>query len=94
MTSTLRSILFSPHHRNIGNANVLGMTKDLNLKGNQFNLCLSIFFFPYCAFEVPSNILLKKLKPSIWLPSIMVAWGACTIGMGFVKNYHGLLISR
>jgi hypothetical protein len=36
---------------------------------------MSAFFFTYCAFEVPSNMLLKKLRPSIWLPSIMVAWG-------------------
>lgn len=38
-------------------------------------LTATAFFFTYCAFEVPSNMLLKKLRPSIWLPSIMVAWG-------------------
>lgn len=37
--------------------------------------CVIAFFFTYCAFEVPSNMLLKRLRPSIWLPSIMVAWG-------------------
>lgn len=50
---------------NIGNARILGMEKELSLVGNQYSLCLTVFFFPYCAFELPSNILLKKLRPSV-----------------------------
>jgi MFS family permease len=53
-----------------------------------------VFFFTYCAFEVPSNLLLKRLRPSIWLPSIMVAWGVVMTLMGIVQNYHGLLACR
>lgn len=48
----------------------------------------------YAAFEVPSNLLLKRLRPSIWLPSIMVAWGIVMTLMGIVQDYHGLLIAR
>jgi len=39
-------------------------------------------------------MLLKRFRPSIWLPSIMVAWGVVMTLMGIVKNYHGLLIAR
>lgn len=39
------------------------------------NRCLTIFFFPYSFTEPLCNLLLVRLKPSIWLPSIMVAWG-------------------
>jgi MFS family permease len=60
----------------------------------QYNLCATVFFFTYCAFEIPSNLLLKKLRPSVWLPSIMVAWGTVMTLMGLVTNYHGLLIAR
>ncbi|KKY16812.1 putative high-affinity nicotinic acid transporter [Phaeomoniella chlamydospora] len=52
------------------------------------------FFFTYCAFEVPSNIILKRLRPSIWLPTIMVAWGIVMTLMGLVKSYSGLLTAR
>ncbi|KAK5443531.1 hypothetical protein LTS15_010676 [Exophiala xenobiotica] len=79
---------------NIGNAKVLGMAKDLGLAGNEYNLCLTVFFFPYIFFEIPSNLLLKRLRPSIWLPSIVAAWGIVTICMGLVHSYHGLLICR
>src|ERR1700709_2452901 len=37
---------------------------------------------------------LKRLKPSIWLPTIMVAWGVVMTLMGIVQSYHGLLIAR
>ena len=47
---------------NIGNAKILGLTEDLNITGPQFNWCLTAFFFPYAAFEVPSNMLLKKFR--------------------------------
>ena len=55
---------------------------------------LTVFFFTYCAFEVPSNLCLKRFRPSIWLPSIMVAWGVVMTLMGIVHNFHGLLICR
>src|SRR5579859_6365981 len=60
----------------------------------QYNMCLTIFFISYSLFEVPSNMLLKGLKPHIWLPSTMVAWGICMTFMGFVNNYQGLLAAR
>ena len=53
-----------------------------------------MFFFTYAFFEVPSNLLLKKLRPSIWLPTIMVAWGIVMTLMGIVQSYEGLLIAR
>lgn len=79
---------------NIGNARIEGLTETLGLTGPQYNWCLTIFFFSYSAFEVPSNLILKKLRPSIWLPSIMVAWGIVMTLMGIVQNYSGLLAAR
>lgn len=79
---------------NIGNAKIEGLTEDLHMTGPQYNWCLTVFFFTYAAFEVPSNLLLKRLRPSLWLPTIMVAWGTVMTLMGLVQNYHGLLTAR
>ena len=55
---------------NIGNANIFGLSDDLDLKHhNRYNDVLTIFFLPYVLFEIPSNILLKRLKPHIWRKS-------------------------
>jgi sugar phosphate permease len=78
----------------VGNARTLGMQKDLNLTDAQWNLCLTIFFFPYAVFEVPSNIVLKFIKPNVWLACLLVAWGTTTTLTGLVRHYHGLLAAR
>ncbi|KAI2784535.1 MFS general substrate transporter [Daldinia loculata] len=79
---------------NIGNAKIEGLQEDLRMSADEYNWCLTVFFFTYAAFEVPSNLLLKKLRPSRWLPLIMVAWGVVMTLMGIVRSYHGLLIAR
>ncbi|KAL9597852.1 MAG: hypothetical protein Q9219_004873 [cf. Caloplaca sp. 3 TL-2023] len=79
---------------NIGNARIEGLVETLNMTGPQYNWTLTVFFFTYCVFEVPSNLLLKRLRPSIWLPSIMVAWGTVMTLMGVVQDFKGLLIAR
>lgn len=81
---------------NIANASIFGLQKDLGLdaKGNQYNTALTIFFVPYIAFEIPSNILLKKLKPNVWLSACMFLFGLVTICQGLVQGYGGLLTTR
>lgn len=53
-----------------------------------------MFFIPYSLFEVPSNVVLKMLRPSRWLATLVVLWGTVVCCMGTVHNYHGLLITR
>ena len=57
---------------NIGNAKIAGLTDSLNIKtAGSYNATLSIFFVSYAVFEPLTNILLKKLRPSIFIPIIM-----------------------
>ncbi|KAH9934371.1 MFS general substrate transporter [Fomitopsis serialis] len=79
---------------NIGNAKVAGLTTDLHLTGLQYNLCSAIFFLPYTFFEVPSNMAMKLLRPSRWIPCIMVCWGIVMLSMAFVKSFSGLIAAR
>lgn len=75
---------------NVGVAKLAGLTTDLNLTTNKFNNISVIFFVSYVAFEIPSNLILKKMRPSRWIPTIMILWAAVQISMGFVKNYGEL----
>ncbi|KAK1993216.1 major facilitator superfamily transporter [Colletotrichum falcatum] len=73
---------------NIGNAKILNssaghdMQTETGMSNRDFTVALMIFLIAYAAFEVPSNILLKKLRPSRWLAFLMFSWGAVTIGLG------------
>jgi hypothetical protein len=79
---------------NIANAAVFDLREDLNLGGLEYNTALVIFFVPYILFEIPSNIILKKLKPAKWLALCMMGFGVVTIAQGLVQNYGGLLTTR
>lgn len=59
----------------IGNARIMGMEDDLNMSGVDYNIALFIFFVPYIVLDIPSNIILKSVRPSWYLPSLMVCWG-------------------
>lgn len=60
---------------NIGNARILGMEKDLNMHGTDYNVALFIFFIPYILLDVPCNILMSKVRPSRYLSILMFSWG-------------------
>lgn len=81
---------------NIGNARLVGLEADLGMDPNtlQYNVALAVFFPWYVAAEIPSNLMMKKTRPSLWITIIMVAWGVCMTLMGLVTNYTGLLIAR
>jgi MFS family permease len=79
---------------NIANASIYGLVADLKLKGIEYNTALTIFFVPYIVFEIPSNILVKRLKPHVWLSMCMFMFGVVTICQGLVQNYSGLLATR
>ncbi|PPQ68016.1 hypothetical protein CVT24_002925 [Panaeolus cyanescens] len=76
---------------NIGNARLQGLQTELDLTGNKYNIALTMYFIPYCLFECPANLVLKKFRPSKWLPGITVTWGIIMTLMGLVKNYPQLV---
>ncbi|KAJ6498892.1 MFS general substrate transporter [Mycena sanguinolenta] len=76
---------------NIGNARLDGLQDQLNLTGNKYNIALTMYFIPYCLFECPANLVLKRFRPSKWLPSITVVWGTIMTLMGLVKTYPQLV---
>lgn len=78
----------------IGNAKLYHMQQDLHLTDTQYLLTLTIFFFSYAVFEVPSNVFLKRLRPSLWLSLLMFFWGIMMTVQGLVHNYGGLLGMR
>ena len=81
---------------NIGNAKLAGLPEDLHLtaNGSQYNAALTLFFISYSLFEPGTNIMLKRFRPSIFLPVTIVIWGICMTCMGVVENFSGLAATR
>lgn len=72
---------------NIANAKSFGLVADLGLTGVQYNTCLTMFFVPYVLCEIPSNVLLKKFSPRIWLSGCMFTFGVVEVCQGLVQKY-------
>ncbi|KAJ2997237.1 hypothetical protein NUW54_g7150 [Trametes sanguinea] len=80
--------LFSNLDRgNIGNAKLEGLITQLDLTGGRYNVALTMFYLSYSILNVPANLVIKKLRPSRWLPGITLAWGITAVLMGLVKTY-------
>ena len=72
----------------------MSLPEDLGMTGQQPNIALTIFFVPYILFEIPSNIIMKKLKPHVWLSICILSFGIVSLAQGFVQSYGGLIATR
>ncbi|KAF3763071.1 hypothetical protein M406DRAFT_99558 [Cryphonectria parasitica EP155] len=73
---------------NLGAASIAGMSTELVLIGERYSIITLVFFVTYVIFQPPSTIMVRALGPRIHLSVITLLWGACMIGMGFVRNWQ------
>jgi len=79
---------------NVANARLEGLTADLHMTGNQYLTGLTLYFIGYVIFEIPSNIVLKRTSPQLWLPSLTLGWGIVATLMGVTQNMAGFFAVR
>jgi ACS family tartrate transporter-like MFS transporter len=68
---------------NVGFAR-LRMQDDLALSERTFNLGYGIFYLGYLLFEVPSNLLMRRVGARLWIARIMISWGVVSMATMFV----------
>ncbi|GAA5891734.1 hypothetical protein JCM5296_001847 [Sporobolomyces johnsonii] len=80
---------------NASAAKTKGLVADLHLKGQEYSTLLSILYVGYILMQIPSNMLVQYTgRPSLWLPSCILVWGALSVVMGATHNFVGGLLSR
>lgn len=77
-----------------GNARLCGLEKDLGLHGNRYQLCVSLLFVTYVSFELPSNLILKKVQPKRFIPIVATLGVVVALCTGFVTNMGQLIAVR
>ncbi len=53
----------------------LTMQPELQLSNASYSLGYGLFYFGYLLFEVPANLLLRRIGARRWIARIMVSWG-------------------
>ncbi|KAL4888034.1 MFS general substrate transporter [Aspergillus ambiguus] len=87
--------LFNYLDRNsITQARVYGLEEDTGLKGAEYQTVISIFSVGYILMQVPSTMIMTKLRPSIYLPSCMIVWAIVSGCTAATHNVGSIMAVR
>ncbi|CAO3644185.1 unnamed protein product [Mucor fragilis] len=75
-------------------SNISGLTADLNIKNTQTQWAVAIYFFCVILFNLPSNIILRRWRPSFWFAFLMGAWGIISVSVAACTDFTGLVIAQ
>lgn len=78
---------------NVGFA-AMDMKRDLHLSDTVYGTGAGIFFLGSALFDLPSNLLLVKVGPRVWIARIMITWGIIATLMMVVRGSWSFYLLR
>lgn len=72
----------------------LQLNEDLSLSPAAYGLGAGLFFAGYVLFEVPSNLILRRVGAKVWISRIMISWGVISALTAFVHNEATFYLCR
>ncbi|KAF2167409.1 hypothetical protein M409DRAFT_66020 [Zasmidium cellare ATCC 36951] len=79
---------------NIANAYVSGMKEALHMDTDQINLVDTAWTVGYVVGQIPSQILLTKIRPSYWIPFCEMIWTVLTFCLAAAKTSNHVIAIR
>jgi MFS family permease len=79
---------------NLAQARQGSLQKDLHMKGDDYNIAISILFVGYLLMQLPSNLLITRVRPSLYLGTVMTIWGVVSTCNSAVHNFRSLVAVR
>ncbi|KAM0547553.1 hypothetical protein ACHAPJ_010297 [Fusarium lateritium] len=85
---------------NAANAKIMNKGTDrniltqLNMTSDDYNWVSTIYNIPFMLFEIPTNMIVKKMLPSRFQARIMITWGIVLACHAAVTTKAGLLTAR
>lgn len=79
---------------NLGNAKTAGLSKDTNLKGEQYNLLLTLYYVMFVLFGPVMAVFTKICSAKVSLPAMMLAFGIASATTAVAKDFGGLAACR
>ncbi|EXF78993.1 major facilitator superfamily transporter [Colletotrichum fioriniae PJ7] len=76
------------------NAYVAGLREALYMSGHDYNTVLSVTTAGMAIGQIPHGLIIQKVPPRIWLPSMVVVWAALTMVSATVKTVTQLCVVR
>ncbi|KAF2718146.1 major facilitator superfamily transporter [Polychaeton citri CBS 116435] len=79
---------------NIANAYVSGMKEDLGMNANQLNIIDVAWTSGYVVGQIPSQIILTKVRPTIWIPFCEATWTILTFCLAAARTSNHVITIR
>lgn len=79
---------------NLANAYVSGMQEDLRMWANEYTYAGTAYTCAYAAMQIPSTLVIQRIRPSCWLAAMEVAWGAFTFAQAGLRSSSQLYVFR
>ncbi|RSL60116.1 hypothetical protein CEP53_005558 [Fusarium sp. AF-6] len=70
------------------------LEEELNLSSTEYQTCVSILFAGYILGQIPSNMLMTRLRPSLFMSGAMALWAVVSTLTAIAKDFKGLLLTR
>lgn len=70
------------------------MAADVGLSAAAYGLGAGLFFLTYALFEIPSNLILRRVGARWWIARIMITWGLLSSAMAFVQGPTSFYVLR
>lgn len=78
---------------NVGFA-ALDIQRDLHFSNTVYGTGAGIFFLGSALFDLPSNLMLTRVGPRVWIARIMISWGIISTLMMFMHSATSFYILR
>lgn len=70
------------------------MQEDLGLHGNELNYITTAWTCGYVIGQIPSNLLITRIRPSLWIPAMELLWSILTLVLASSKSFTTLVVIR
>jgi len=100
LTSTLQPMLWLMYWLNYLDRNAItlarlnGFQKDLGLTSAQYSTSISILFVGYILGQIPSNMIITRVRPSWYMGICMMGWAVVSGLTAITHNYTGIILTR
>src|SRR5215468_4902690 len=78
---------------NVGFA-AMDMKRQLAFSDTVYGTGAAIFFLGYAGFDLPSNLLMRRVGTRLWIARIMITWGIVAALMMFVRSPRSFFTMR
>ncbi|KAF2829598.1 MFS general substrate transporter [Ophiobolus disseminans] len=75
-------------------ARLNGFQKDLSLSSAQYSTSISILFVGYILGQIPSNMIITRVRPSWYMGTCMMGWAVISGLTALTHNYTGIVLVR